>query len=369
MGDKRGHRRFEPRFLKATLTVEGTEQEFQGNIIDTSEESIAVCIEKELNTKPDNLIRIKVKDTRHNNSLNLGKAEVVRLWKTPKFLENKPAVAFKLHDPLTEFEKKQVLLRGIPKHERFASQANLAKFDIEYLGSYRGSLIDCQMKLFMLVLTTGVALGSAYFGLTYHSYITNNINNSNLSFWRAMIAALPGLLSMGSALMVAQKSISIQRIDAYLSILKECYLSKRFPREYKGWESEYRKFRRILNTDKCDICNPKCGKIYTQPNSGSKISKLFSNPPPDYYHIIIYSAFLSVISLSIIAIITEIVKYQDRDLLKMSVSVFISTILLATIIRLLFIFKELRYGQYSIEYFRKTWCELMNKCNITNIEF
>ena len=369
MSEKRKHKRFEPRFLKATLIIEETNQELKGNIIDTSEESVAIIFESELNLQLNQEVKIKVEDTKRNIRLDLGNAKLIRKWNTPNFLENKPAAAFKLNESLKERHQIQTLLRGIPKDDRFIYQAKLAEMDIEYLCAYRRSLIDCQMKLFMLVLTTGVALGSAYFGLAYHGSLTGNINDSDLSFWRGMIAALPGLLAVGSAFMVAQKSISIQRIDAYLSIMKECYLSKRFPREYKGWESEYRKFRRILHTSRCNNCTTKCGSSYSSSNSESNFAKMFKNPPPDYYHIIVYSIFLIVILLSIYAVVVEVVKYQAGDYFKMFISAFITIILFTTIICLLFIFKELRYGRYSLKYFRKTWCELLNRCNVASMEF
>jgi len=78
------------------------------------------------------------------------------------------------------------------------------------------------MNLFMLVLTVGVALASAYFSLTYYSIAADHTSDQSLEFWRAMVATLPGFLAIACALMVAQKNITIKIIDAYLAMLKEC---------------------------------------------------------------------------------------------------------------------------------------------------
>jgi hypothetical protein len=295
---------------------------------------------------------------------------MIRNWRTPDFLGEKYAAAFQLNDNLSDLETRQTLLRGIPKDNRFKHQDSLAKIDMEYLGGYRRSLIDCQVKLFMIVLTTGVAIGSAYFGLSYHSDFIGQINNASLSFWRSMLAALPGLLAMGSSFMVAQKCISIQRIDAYISILNECFLSKRYPREYKGWESEYRKFKHVLNSEKCKKCPDRwCGKKYNHNYSLSRIFKIFTNPLPDMYQVVMFMSFFAVILLSVFAVVIELLKNPTDEPTKMFISAFIAVILTITIFVLIIIFINLRSGSYSVEYLRRTWCELLTKCKISSIQF
>lgn len=365
----RGYDRYEPRLIDANVEIRDEKRNVLGKVIDVSKTGIAIFFEISDHLKSEKIFEINITDNTTDANFTLGEAKLVRNWTTPPYLGEKPAAAFEFKKPIEGYVQESALLRGIKKVSRYESQTKIAKLDIEYLGEYRKSLVDCQMKLFMLALTTGVALGSAYFGLAYYSSVAKNLNNTSLSFWRAMVAAMPGILAMGCALMVAHKSISIQRIDAYLSILKECCLSRRFPREYKGWESEYRKFRVILKSNKCNDCNPKCG--YNLEPSDPKIGKrkFFKNPIPDTYHILVFTTFLSIICLSIYSLITELLKYRHADILKMTTSAIIALILGATILILIWIFKNLRYGKFSVDYFKNTWCELMAKCDFQSIRF
>jgi hypothetical protein len=336
---KRDSDRYEPRLIDATVEIKNEERNVVGKVIDVSRTGIAIFFGISDHLRSENKFEIEIRDNTTEANCILGEAKLVRDWTTPPYLGEKPAAAFKFKKLIEGHAQEAALLRGIKKDDRYKSQAKLAKFDIEYLSEYRKSLVDCQMKLFMLALTTGVALGSAYFGLVYYSSIAKTLNNTNLSYWRAMVAAMPGILAMGCALMVAHKSISIQRIDAYLSILKECCLSRRFLREYKGWESEHRKFRVILKSNMCNDCDPKCGENLkpSDPKIGKR--KFLTNPIPDTYHILVFATFLSIICLSIYSLITELIKYRNADFLKMTTSATIALILGATIFILIWIFK------------------------------
>ena len=235
------------------------------------------------------------------------------------------------------------------QQSRLASQSELAALDMSYLGNYRRDLIECQTKLFMLTLTLGVTLAGAYFALNYHSVATNQLANPNLSFWRTM---------------VAQKSISIQRIDTYLMILKECRILNQYPREYRGWESAIRKYRHLLNTNICTSCGNvrRCGTLKPEDQHMLRSRSFLRSPSVDLYHVVMYTSFFGAFALSIFAIVVELLNFQWGIPVFMLIAVCIAAILCATVAALIYVFYHLRKGHFSVEYFKFCWIDLLNRC-------
>jgi hypothetical protein len=225
--ENRAHPRFEPPFVDAIIILERGD-EIEGRVLDSSRGGMAIALSDDISLNQiENTVNVSIRNAvlpPGTLKRPVGNALVVRKWSDPGFLDNAKGIALKFENELEDPEVKKCLLHGPHQETRLKSQAQLAKIDIEYLGDYRRDIIGCQVKLFALSLTLGVALAGAYFGLSYHSVAANLVDNPSLSFWRTMVAALPGLLAVACAMMVIQKSISVQRIDAYLLILKNASL-------------------------------------------------------------------------------------------------------------------------------------------------
>jgi hypothetical protein len=189
--EHRANPRFEPIFLDAMVTLPG-ESPIRGRVLDSSRGGMAIALPKKSNlpsigtsvslsiTEPDN----------SDSSKAVGKATVERKWLETDLLDNEKGIALKFTENVDDNELLKYLLQGVQQNIRLASQAKLAEVDMGYLGEYRRDLICCQMRLFVLTVTICVALASVYFGLNYHS-TAKQLTNSDLSFWRTMIAALP----------------------------------------------------------------------------------------------------------------------------------------------------------------------------------
>ena len=363
--DNRHHPRFEPAFIDAIVSLPN-ESEIRGRVLDSSRGGMAVALPENADLPPKGtLISLWVIDTAsHKAKKSVGNATIERNWAETELLDNGKGIALRFTNDLSDNDVLYYLLRGIQQNIRLASQAELAVIDISYLGDYRRDLINCQMRLFVLTLTIGVALASAYFGLTYHSIATNQLTNPNLNFWRTMVAALPGTLAIACALMVAQKSISIQRIDAYLLLLKQYLIIKQYPREFRGWESEYRKFRNILKTEICKSCEPKrkCGDLKPQDREKLHPRRMFSSPQIDLYHIVMYMSFFSAFALSMIAVIVELLKFQWGVSAYMLISSLITIAISLAVVALFYVFYHLRKGRFSVVYYKRCWIDLLNKC-------
>ena len=362
--EKRKNRRFEPPFVDAFIKYE--ESEIRGQVLDSSRGGMAVALSERLNTpKEGDHIKIFVANADCKDSkITVGDAVVLRQWESGDILDNGKGFAVKFNSGYPLSTSERYLLNGIQQKKRLETQAKMVPQDITYLGNYRRDLISCQMKLFIVTLTVGVAMAGAYFGLTYHTIASEQLQNPDLRFWRTMIAALPGCLAIACALMVAQKSISIQRIDSYLLLLKEYCIIDQYPREYRGWESALRKMREILRTKKCLNCETKrkCGELKQSDIKRIKERGLFYGPVVGLYHVIVYTTFFTVLGLSLIALVFEIKASKWETVSYMWASSAITILIIAVMVILGFIFYHLRRGKYSVEDFRRSWIDLLNRC-------
>jgi hypothetical protein len=339
--------------------------EIRGRVLDSSEGGMAVALFGGAQLPPvGTSVEVSIIIDSLSSSKPVGNATIKRNWAEEGFLDEGKGVALQYIDQLPENDIRKILLRGIRQKTRLESQRELAMADMSYLGNYRRDLIDCQTKLFLLSLTIGVTLAGAYFGLIYHSVASKELNNASLSFWRTMIAALPGCFFMACALMVAQKAITIQRIDAYVATLKECYVLQRFPREYRGWETGYWRFRRILKSVKCDTCEveKKCGDIEAEEWRTTASRSMFRNPTVDFYHVIVYASFFLILGFSTIAVLTELIQYQWGVYSYMAATFLFTIVVASTVAYLWVVFFHLRKGRYSSDYFRQRWLNLLNRC-------
>lgn len=364
--DRRIHPRFEPPFINAIInTLNGSE--IRGRVLDSSQGGMAISLDESVALPVlGTVVTLAVTNALQTFKKTIGEAEVLRSWTGAGLLDNGNGIALEYVSTLCDDETESYVLSGVNQKTRLSGQADLAAIDINYLGNYRRDLITCQLKLFTLALTVGVSLASAYFGLAYHSVATNQQANPDLSFWRTMVAAMPGFLATACALMVAQKSISIQRIDAYLLILKKYSILKQYPREYRGWESAYRKYRHLLKSNACKSCDAskKCGELRNEERQKTLTRKLLSGPRIGIYHVIVYLSFFIAFALSTILVATELLKYQWGNLCYMIVASLINTITVFASIALLYVFYHLRKGKYSIDYFKRCWIDVLNKCRV-----
>ncbi len=362
--ERRVHTRIEPASVNATVLFNSTPK--KGRVLDASESGLAIAFSEEPPSyEVGTEVGIQVYPALSPNDMqDIGKAKIIRNWVDDDWIKDEKGIALNLHNHIRDQRPRRLLLRGSSQYVRLENQNSIANSDIDFLGAYRRNLVDCQLKLFMLVLTVGVALAGAYFGLIYHGITLNKLALPELSFWRTMIAALPGMLAVACALLFSQKSISIQRIDAFLATIKECIIKRNFPREYKGWEIEIRKFRHIMKTKECDRCdeNRKCGDLKQLDRRYLKNKSLIFNPSIDLYHLIVFTTFLTVLFLSFFAILSEIVRFQLDSHGFIFVGFLIASIFFITFFFLIYIFYHLRKGNYSFEYFRASWKELMHKC-------
>lgn len=358
--------RFEPAYLDVMYKIDGNKS--RGRILDVSETGMAIAISQNTKAPQDKKIislEITPGDSDAPPYNSLGSAVTERSWAGSANQGGEHGFSVTFSEALTGNKFKNAKLYGIQQKDRLIAQQAVATLDIAYLGSYRDKMIGCQMSLFILTLTVGVGLLGAYFGLTYHSALNaNTALNADLAFWRTMLASLPGLLAMSCAFMVAQKSISIQRIDTYLSILKECTIKKQYPREYKGWETDIRRFKRILGSKQCDSnrckIENKCADIKSQDKEKKKWIEMIKGV--DLYHIIIFMTFFSVIGLSTQTVISNILKFKLGAEENMIAALLVGGVIGLFIIGISYIFVHLRVGKYSIKHYKIYWCNILNKC-------
>jgi hypothetical protein len=364
--DLRSNPRFEPPFVDAIISFTNGET-MRSSVLDASRGGLAVALSENADLPSIGqqvTLRATTASESSENSKPVGTATILRNWAGSGLLNEGKGLAMQFNSAFSDQNTEQFLLRGVQQKTRLTAQAELATVDMNYLGGYRRDIVNCQMKLYVLNLTIGVALAGAYFGLTYHSIAINQLSNPQLSFWRTMLAALPGLLSVACVLMVSQKSISIQRLDAFLAVLKECSIMKQYPREYRGWETAYRKYRHVLRTNACTLCkvDRKCGDLKIEERNKLVSKSMFRNPKIDTYHIIMYMSFFIAFLLSIIAITVELLKFQWGVHSYMAIAFTLGVIVALTVITLFYVFYHLRKGHYSLDQNKRCWLDILNKC-------
>lgn len=367
--------RVEPAFWDVILQFNKTKT--RGKVLDSSLGGMAINVpDHEGIPKPeDEKEKAEIHMVRADSEatqIRVGTGKVKRLWDSDELsdyskeiLDNGKGVALQFDNPIESDELKKYLLNGIKQKIRLARQVQLAKADILYLGEYRRDLIKCQITLFTLNLTIGVALAGAYFGLMYGASITSQPKNPDLSFWRAMMAILPGYLSIACSLMVSQKCISIRRVDSFLLLLKKYSILNQFPREYRGWEDACRKYRNALKSKACKFCeiDPKCGELRSVEQMRLNESGLLIRPWLDLYHTIIFATFFGILGLSMIAIVWEISAFNWKPIEYMAVAILV-LLVISVAIYVLWIFKNLRKGIHSFEANRRNWVDILNRCRL-----
>jgi len=361
--EKRRLPRFEPPFVDVSLNFPN--KKTIGFVLDSSCGGLSIAL-------PDDFVLPAVRSPlsidliNQSSQMPIGSAAVVRTWSGKGLFDDVNGVAVKFDQELTDDEVKSILLRGNQQKIRLEAQAELAKVDMDYLIGYRRDLTDSQLKLFTLALTIGVALASAYFGLVYHGSVTGMLARPDLSFWRTMVASLPGFLAVACTLLVVHKSINIQQIDAYISVLKDCVLLQQYPREYKGWEFEIRRLRHILGTNFCKSCrynNPRpCGDLKDEERKLLSSKPLLHNPPVDTNHLVTFSTFFVICGLSIIAVLIELLSFQRGTLFYMVIASIIPMLLCGALAYSGYVFIHLRKGRYSVTHFRRCWVDLLTRC-------
>lgn len=372
--DRRVTYRVEPAFLDAILDFRN--KRMRGRVLDSSSGGMAVALVDDIDCTSglQEDVQVSVTEADCNSAeYRVGPAKVMRKWNSAEMadystelLDIGKGVALRFESQIESKTAEKYLLLGTQQRIRSSQQVELALRDIDYLGEYRRDLINCQTKIFVLTLTVGVALAGAYFGLSYHNATANFSRITDLRFWRTMMAALPGCLSIVCALMVAQKSISIQKVDAFLMLLKKYYTMKQFPREYQGWEEAYRKFRYALNSKACLACGcrRKCGVLKEPVLTRLKARGLMSSPAVDFYYIIIYATFFVILGLSLAALILEISTAKWDSEIYMAISSFLTFVIIFVAGYIVSIFLNLRKGRYSFETNRRSWIDILNRCRL-----
>jgi hypothetical protein len=357
--------RLEPSSVNVLINT-GAGVQFTGYILDVSRGGLAIDLpEKAELLEVGSKIEVSVSsEDSLGRWISLGAATVLRTWTQSAYFDNGKGIALKLDDQLTEPAKYRLLMKGTQQNTRLKAQVRVAEQDIDYLSQYRRALFECQMKLYANTITFSVSLAAAYFALTYYGIATNRFSDPDMSFWRTLLAALPGTISVAFALMVSQKNASIQRVDAYLAVLKECLIRNQYPREYRGWETESLKFRQIMKTAKCKDCAivRKCGTLTESEQQEATSRKLLRNPSIDLYYIMMYLTFYFILIASMIAVIIEVRKFQWNISVYMVISSAITLVMFIAGVSVFYLTYHLRKGKFSLEYYTRCWKDLFSRC-------
>lgn len=362
--------RFEPPHLDAKI-IYPDHMIMRAQILDISRGGITLALPMSVEDLRigDKVNVTALKGDSETEIIELGKARAKRAWRNTAWLSETrgKGIALQFETKLPNDDSVKDIFEGAEQEKRLAAQNKMASMDAAALGQYRRNLFECQMKLFIVNLTIGVALAGAYFALTYNAIINDKTVTGDLTFWRSMVAALPGLLAITCALMVAQKNISIQRIDAYLSVIKESSIFGQYPREYRGWEVDSKKLRYILGRKRChEVCKleRKC-VVPTAKHPELESRKLFQNPMNDPYYFLMYSTFLVVVILSLCALVSSMLHAKWTSGWYMTVAVALTIVLTLPTAGLIYVFTQLRKGRYSFEAYRHCWFDLLTRCRQT----
>jgi len=364
--EKRGHPRFEPALVNAIIRTNGGTR-LEGWVLDVSLGGLAIEFPENSNL-PDAGSNVEVTVASAgsaNSSVTLGQATVQRTWPRSAYFDNGKGVALKLNDELEDTGEKRFLVQGTRQQTRVDSQARVAAQDIDHLSAYRRSLVECQMKYYTSTVTLSVSLAAAYFALNYYSIVTGKLGDPEMSLWRTLVAALPGIIATAFALIVSRKNATIHQVDAYLAHLKECSVRNDYPREYRGWETESRKYTYVMNTEKCKGCaiTRQCGQsANNHPSVTQFLVGLFRNPPVDLYYVTIYVTFGIVLMVSIVATVTEVLRFQRDAIVYMAISSLITVIMIAAIVAIGFLVYRLRCGAWSFDHYKDCWKDLLSRC-------
>ena len=365
--EKRANPRFEPSSVTISITPFGEANAIShGYLLDISSGGLAIDLpQKSILPAVGSTVEVKVKsEDLDDDWMSLGRAKVLRTWMQSTYFDNGKGVAFSFDAPLKDSRSQQILLHGTQQHTRLQAQARLAMQDIEHLSAYRRCLVECQIKLYTVTLTLSTSLVAAYFALNYYGIASGMQSQPSMSFWRTMIAALPGALSIACALMVSQKSASIQRTDAYLAVLKDCSVRNQYPREYRGWEWESRKLRHVMKTTACNDCEVKrkCGTLRAIDQTILDSRRLLINPSIDLYYSIVFLTFYIILFISTIAVLIELSKFQWGITAYMVTSSLITVLMLLATIAIFYLTVQLRRGHLSFDYYKRCWLDILHRC-------
>lgn len=367
--DSRRFPRFEPQPVNILIIQKHLNKSITGLILDVSRNGIAVAINgEEDQLKHGEEVAIEVVLPKNEEKILIeGGGLVVRNLNRTGFCDFIKGTAIRFKQVIDEdnHDYDNLFFNGPTQSVRIANQAEIARADMNYLGGYRQELIDGQLRLFILTLTFGVTMASAYFGFLYNRLASQAVDGQNLRQWLPVIAFMPGLLSISCAFISIHKSVFIQRIDSYLSVIKERIVSFQYPRHYQGWESGVYKLRHIFYSKKCDTCwfQPKCSDLSQKKCVKTKKRiDFFKYPFLSIEHIIMYSTFLLVYLISAFTALIEMFRYNNWALLKIITTVAISIFTIFIIRRFRFFLVDLRDGKNSFEVLKRSWTNILCKC-------
>ncbi len=364
----------EPRFEPSSINIclETQSGVLAGYLLDVSRRGIAIDLPRGDTPLPavgTSVSRVTASGKgSYSGAYSLGTATVKRVWNQSAYFDYGGGMALLFDEPLDDADRHKALLKGTQQFTRLRSQARLAAHDIEHLSAYRRSLSECQMRLYIQTITFSVSLAAAYFALIYYGIVTNSMEDAQLSFWRTLVATLPGVIAIAFALMISQKNASLQRVDAYLAVLKECVARNEYPREYQGWETEYAKFRQIMKTDKCHECemakhsHRECGVWKPEEAQEMAGRRLTTKPYVSLYYAIMYGTFIAILVASIAAVIIEVASLQRGVSTYVAISAVITLVMVAAITGICILAWRLRKGRYSFEHYIRCWLDLLHRC-------
>lgn len=367
MQEQRSESRHEPKFLSVSFT-NSVGEKIKGAILDVSQSGIAIELFDEACLRGLE-VGSAVSDleiTKGDKTISVRDGTIRRVWNDDTYFSKNYGVAIRLSKRLSELNADGFVLKGLMKTRRINAQQEIARHDLNYLNDYRRYLGECQLKLLELALVTSVSVAAIYFGIAYSGFILNNKADPSVSFWRTLIAALPGFISVSCAMLVSQKSMSIQRVETFMNILKECILNNNFPREYRGWESESKKIRQVYMTERCKECSrskkTQCGTLGAEETTILRSKRLFKNPKLDFYNTLIYIVFYTISILSSVAVLYELFRYH-RDTVRYAVaSSLITLAIVGTLGYVGYLLYQVRKGKYSTVVLKRIWIDVMTHC-------
>jgi len=362
--ERRQRTRFEPHAIKAKITPINSSsggRSFSGHVIDSSVNGLAIMARSAEGNMPNvgDEVNVKISNTTFSDDwINIGSAKVVRTWSNRDF----SGVALMIDEEMGQ-EVVKMLSAGPRKKVRTENQAKLAELDMDKVHLHVQYLHTCQLKLLIVLLTVSVAIGSAYLTLSYHSTLLGQPHAGELSYWRMWLASLPGILAIAIGSIIIQKISSVARNEAFLTVLKECSISGRYPREYKGWEDAYRKLKFCYKSKLCNKCTyERCGEYTQEEKHLYHDMKLMQKSIPNVFHLVGFGIMTLVGLLSFMAIVSEILKYKLENHQTLGLGIVFGGIIMVSVIVMIWAICQIRTGKYSFAARRRLWADILERC-------
>ncbi len=229
LGDlgRRNSQRFEPE--KALINIFVRTEEVKGEVMNISDGGVSILLINDKNeanelakeiSKVSKELDFTFSHKDFNRQSNKMSGKVERVWTHSEDLENRQGLIIK-------FKKLPVDLPfqpGREKKERLKVQKVLASLDATSVEHYKHCIMNSQNSLFLATFTIII------FGV-----VGAMMKNDNFSYTLNLIISI---LFFICSFVFYRHAISLNRIEAYLALLKESIFKGDFFKGYSGWEKD-----------------------------------------------------------------------------------------------------------------------------------